>query len=351
MLKYLFLYLILVTNLFSSNSEVMMDKEMKNIIDSLPSVPSQTILQEVGFDDVNKSTLSKKEMLKNEYKKFQFAIEQINDDSFKKIAIDNLNEALYKLDNNEEIIIFYFISADTNEENIRSFMKYIDVLNSHFPSIKGKILLNNYPENLVDDVNRKLDFHVEPFEKDSGKGIIKVFGDGSYTYKVKEINGMKPNEKYQDIPIMVISAKTSEIDKVIGIDLGADDYLVKPFGVLELVSRVKALLRRSAKQEQKSQTIEINGLVLDKESHEVFYLTKEIVLTKKQFELLEYLMSKPNKTLTREDLLNQVWGFDFVGESRTLDVHIKELRRKMQISGIDKTSIETVRSVGYKFVL
>ncbi|MDY0010147.1 MAG: response regulator transcription factor [Candidatus Izemoplasmatales bacterium] len=165
------------------------------------------------------------------------------------------------------------------------------------------------------------------------------------------IKTLKANEKYQDIPIMVISAKTSEIDKVIGIDLGADDYLVKPFGVLELVSRVKALLRRSAKQEQKNQTIEINGLVLDKESHEVFYLTKEIVLTKKQFELLEYLMSKPNKTLTREDLLNQVWGFDFVGESRTLDVHIKELRRKMQISGIDKTSIETVRSVGYKFVL
>lgn len=165
------------------------------------------------------------------------------------------------------------------------------------------------------------------------------------------IKTLKANEKYQDIPIMVISAKTSEIDKVIGIDLGADDYLVKPFGVLELVSRVKALLRRSAKQEQKNQTIEINGLVLDKESHEVFYLTKEIVLTKKQFELLEYLMSKPNKTLTREDLLNQVWGFDFIGESRTLDVHIKELRRKMQISGIDKTSIETVRSVGYKFVL
>ena len=114
MLKYLFLYLILVTNLFSSNSEVMIDKEMKNIIDSLPSMPNQTILQEVGLDDVNKNTLSKKEILKNEYKKFQFAIEQINDDSFKKIAIDNLNEALYKLDNNEEIIIFYFISADTN---------------------------------------------------------------------------------------------------------------------------------------------------------------------------------------------------------------------------------------------
>lgn len=165
------------------------------------------------------------------------------------------------------------------------------------------------------------------------------------------IKTLKANEKYQAIPIMVISAKASEIDKVIGIDLGADDYLVKPFGVLELVSRVKALLRRNTKQEQKSQTIEINGLVLDKKSHEVFYLTKEIVLTKKQFELLEYLMSKPNKTLTREDLLNQVWGFDFVGESRTLDVHIKELRRKMQISGIDKTSIETVRSVGYKFVL
>lgn len=164
------------------------------------------------------------------------------------------------------------------------------------------------------------------------------------------IKKLKSNDKYKNIPIMVISAKTSEIDKVIGIDLGADDYLAKPFGVLELVSRVKALLRRS-KVSEESTLLEILGLSLDKSNHKVKYEDKEIEFTNKQFALLEYMMTKHQRLITREDLLNKIWGYDFVGETRTLDVHIKEIRRKLKLSGIESPTIETVRGIGYKFVL
>jgi two-component system alkaline phosphatase synthesis response regulator PhoP len=164
------------------------------------------------------------------------------------------------------------------------------------------------------------------------------------------IKKLKSNDKYKNIPIMVISAKTSEIDKVIGIDLGADDYLAKPFGVLELVSRVKALLRRS-KISDEAALLEISGLSLDKSNHKVKYEDKEIEFTNKQFALLEYMMTKHQRLITREDLLNKIWGYDFVGETRTLDVHIKEIRRKLKLSGIESPTIETVRGIGYKFVL
>jgi two-component system alkaline phosphatase synthesis response regulator PhoP len=164
------------------------------------------------------------------------------------------------------------------------------------------------------------------------------------------IKKLKSNDKYKNIPIMVISAKTSEIDKVIGIDLGADDYLAKPFGVLELVSRVKALLRRS-KISDEAALLEISGLSLDKSNHKVKYEDKEIEFTNKQFALLEYMMTRHQRLITREDLLNKIWGYDFVGETRTLDVHIKEIRRKLKLSGIESPTIETVRGIGYKFVL
>jgi two-component system alkaline phosphatase synthesis response regulator PhoP len=164
------------------------------------------------------------------------------------------------------------------------------------------------------------------------------------------IKKLKSNDKYKNIPIMVISAKTSEIDKVIGIDLGADDYLAKPFGVLELVSRVKALLRRS-KVSEESTLLEISGLSLDKSNHKVKYEDKEIEFTNKQFALLEYMMIKHQRLITRDDLLNKIWGYDFVGETRTLDVHIKEIRRKLKLSGIEAPTIETIRGIGYKFVL
>lgn len=164
------------------------------------------------------------------------------------------------------------------------------------------------------------------------------------------VKKLKINSKFKNIPIMIISAKSSEIDRVIGIDLGADDYLIKPFGVLELVSRVKALLRRNEKFNNAKQ-LEIAGLTLDASEYKVTYNDHEIVFTKKQFDLLKYFMEKHNKTVTRDEILNNVWGYDFFGETRTLDVHVKEIRKKLKEVGIENIAIETIRGVGYKFVL
>ncbi len=164
------------------------------------------------------------------------------------------------------------------------------------------------------------------------------------------VKKLKKNEKYKNIPIMIISAKSSEIDRVIGIDLGADDYLVKPFGVLELVSRVKALLRRNEKFNQ-SKIIQIKELRLDIKEYIVRYKDQEIIFTKKQFDLLKYFMEKNQKTVTRDEILNNVWGYEFFGETRTLDVHVKEIRKKLKDAGVESQAIETIRGVGYKFVL
>jgi two-component system alkaline phosphatase synthesis response regulator PhoP len=167
---------------------------------------------------------------------------------------------------------------------------------------------------------------------------------------IEIIKRIKKQNKFKNIPIMIISAKTSEVDKVIGLDTGADDYLIKPFGVLELVSRVKALLRRNISAVEED-SINIKGLRINKKEYSATYENKTIRFTKKQFELLEYLMTKPERLISRDEILNNVWGYDFFGETRTLDVHIKELRRKLKIVGINKEAIETIRGIGYKFVL
>ncbi|MGE4379152.1 MAG: winged helix-turn-helix domain-containing protein [Candidatus Izemoplasmatales bacterium] len=164
------------------------------------------------------------------------------------------------------------------------------------------------------------------------------------------IKKLKKSLKTKNIPIMVISAKTSEIDKVIGIDLGADDYLVKPFGVLELVSRSKALLRRQ-KLDDNDEIVKIDELIINTATYEVFYKQNKVDFTKKQFQLLLYFAKRNNKIITREELLNNIWGFDFIGETRTLDVHIKELRRKLKLAGVSEEVIETSRGIGYKFSL
>ncbi|MCF7924754.1 MAG: response regulator transcription factor [Candidatus Izimaplasma sp.] len=164
------------------------------------------------------------------------------------------------------------------------------------------------------------------------------------------IKKIKSKPQTKAIPILIVSAKTSELDKVLGLDLGADDYLIKPFGVLELISRVKALLRRSLPDSDKK-TIEIKDLILDLSSHILKYQDKNEKLTKKQFDLMKYLMDNEGKALSREDIILNVWGFDFMGESRTLDVHIKELRKKLT-SLTNKTNIiETIYGVGYELIL
>ncbi len=164
------------------------------------------------------------------------------------------------------------------------------------------------------------------------------------------VKRIKANPKWIHIPLMMVSAKGTEIDKVIGLDLGADDYLAKPFGVLELVSRTKAILRRTASP-VRDEIIEISGLVLNPKEYTCMYHDKTIAFTSKEFQLLKLLMQNHQKIVTRDEILNIVWGYDFFGETRTLDVHIKEVRMKLSNVGIEEACIQTVRGVGYKFIL
>ena len=124
------------------------------------------------------------------------------------------------------------------------------------------------------------------------------------------------------LPIIMVTAKTSEIDKVKGLDIGADDYMTKPFGVMELISRVKAMLRRSAKPEEKEKILKLGKIVLDREKHAVYVNDEPCELTYKEYELLKLLMSNAGIVTTREVILDRIWGTDFEGESRTLDMHI-----------------------------
>ena len=157
---------------------------------------------------------------------------------------------------------------------------------------------------------------------------------------------MKMDSKMKDIPVIMATAKGTEYDKVHGLDAGADDYITKPFGMLELVSRVKAVLRRSQKYQVPSKdVVEVKGILIDLKKHEVLTGKEAVSLTLKEYELLKRLMQNPDVVLTRENLLNEIWGYDFYGETRTVDVHVRTLRQKLGEYG---DRIETVRGVGYR---
>ncbi len=155
---------------------------------------------------------------------------------------------------------------------------------------------------------------------------------------------LKSSPKTKGIPVIMVTAKGSEYDKVVGLDSGADDYVTKPFGMMELVSRIKAVLRRSGKVEDRMD-METSGVHIDVKKHQVTVDGKEISLTLKEFELLEKLMRNQGIVLTRDQLLTEIWGYDFDGETRTVDVHIRTLRQKLGEKG---EIIQTVRGVGYR---
>ena len=154
---------------------------------------------------------------------------------------------------------------------------------------------------------------------------------------------LRMNQNTVLIPVIMVTAKTTELDKVKGLDMGADDYLTKPFGVMELISRVKALLRRSVSITKK-EVYEFEDIRLDDSRHEVHTAQGKCDLTYKEYELLKYLIMNEGIVLTRDRLMEEIWGMDFTGESRTLDMHIKTLRQKLGASG---KLIQTVRNVGY----
>lgn len=154
---------------------------------------------------------------------------------------------------------------------------------------------------------------------------------------------LRADEAYKEIPVIMATAKGTEIDKISGLNLGADDYLVKPFGVMEMVARIKAVLRRTAKDENTS--ITVGEITLNEREHTVAVNDENIKLTHKEFEMLALFMKNKNIVFNRERLMSEVWGSDYMGESRTIDMHIKTLRKKLGKAG---GQIKTVIGVGYR---
>ena len=155
---------------------------------------------------------------------------------------------------------------------------------------------------------------------------------------------LKASSQTREIPVIMATARSSEFDKVYGLDSGADDYVAKPFGMMELLARVKAVLRRT--QPQKAvQTLSQGAILLDADKHVVRVQGTEVYLTYKEFELLRILMAHPGQVFSRDRLLAEIWGYDFDGETRTVDVHIRSLRHKLGAAGEE---IETVRGIGYR---
>lgn len=169
---------------------------------------------------------------------------------------------------------------------------------------------------------------------------IMLPGDDGITI----LKRLRSNPATADIPVIMATAKGTEYDKVIGLDLGADDYLAKPFGMMEMVSRVKAVLRR-AKPKDDAKVLQIGDLIMNTGEHTVTVKGERIQLTLKEYELLKKFMDNPGRAFTRDQLMESVWGGDFVGETRTVDVHIGTLRTKL---GACSDYIETVRGVGYR---
>lgn len=161
---------------------------------------------------------------------------------------------------------------------------------------------------------------------------------------VEILKGIRSNPETRKIPVIMATAKGTEMDKIQGLDTGADDYLVKPFGVMEMVSRIKAVLRR-CEPDEKEEVFSIGEITLSDKEHLVTVNGEKVVLTFKEFEILKLFMSNPGIVFSRDKLLSKVWGIDYLGESRTVDVHIKTLRQKLGDAG---ALIETVIGVGYK---
>lgn len=171
---------------------------------------------------------------------------------------------------------------------------------------------------------------------------IMLPGEDGFTILEK----LKLNSLYRDIPIIFLTAKTGEYDRIKGLDMGADDYILKPFSVMELLSRVNAVLRRYKKNKpSQEEDLRFESIFIDSSRRKVFVDSEEIQLTFKEFELLRYLILNKNIVLTRNKLMNEIWGFDFEGESRTIDVHIRSLRQKLKGAS---SYIKTIRNVGYK---
>ena len=158
--------------------------------------------------------------------------------------------------------------------------------------------------------------------------------------------------EFSDMPIVMLTAKSEDMDKILGLEYGADDYITKPFNILEVKARIKAIMRRTARKEESAQTAKIlvkGNMRIDCESRRVFIGEREINLTAKEYDVLELLAMNPNKVYSRENLLDLVWGVDYPGDARTVDVHIRRLREKIELNPSEPKYVHTKWGVGYYF--
>ena len=212
-----------------------------------------------------------------------------------------------------------------DEENLRKLIKaYLSKEGAEIlEAPDGKIALDLFESNNIDLVI--LDIMLPEYD---GWSVCKRIREKS------------------DLPVLMLTARNDEDDKLFGFELGADDYMTKPFSLKELVARTKALLKRSLKKEQLKDAITLGSLKLERSSHKVFLEGKELELSPKEYDLLDYFIVNRNQALTREMILDGVWGYDYYGDLRTVDTHVKRLRQKLQSYG---DNITTVRGTGYRF--
>ena len=191
-------------------------------------------------------------------------------------------------------------------------------------------------------------------EAGDGKRALEIFEDEKIDLIILDImlpkydgwTVLREIRKTSSIPVIVLTARSEESDELFGFDLGADEYITKPFSVKILVARVKALLKRTNEANNNEGLLSIGGIEIDRAAHKIFIDNEDVELTPKEYELLVYLVQNQGKALTRDNMLNEVWGYDYFGDARTVDTHIKRLRIKL----LDKSDlIQTVRGIGYRF--
>lgn len=225
--------------------------------------------------------------------------------------------------------------------------------------MRQKILIVDDEENILD----LIDYNVrnagyETKKASDGREGLNIFEKDEFDLVILDVmlpfvdgfEMLKIIRKKSNVPVLMLTAKTEELDRVLGLELGADDYLVKPFSIRELLARIKAILRRTSDfQETENEKIISKDIVLDLNGYKAFIGNNEVRLTMKEFELLKYLMQNKGRVFTRENLLNNIWGYDYYGDSRTVDVHIRHLRSKIEENLGENRYIKTIRGIGYKF--
>lgn len=220
----------------------------------------------------------------------------------------------------------------------------------------GKILVVDDDKNICEVIKMYLEnagYHVKV--ANDGREAQEAFSDYKPDLVLLDImlpymdgiDVLKWIRRDSETPVIMITAKGETFDKVLGLELGADDYVVKPFEPKELIARVKAVLRRYTAEGDNKETLTFENLIIDMNSYKVTYKGQEVKMPPKEFELLHFLANNKNRVYTREQLLCEVWGYDYPGDSRTVDVHVKRLREK--VPGGDTWQLETVWGVGYKF--